>query len=67
MTLTPELLLTAYSQGIFPMADGPGQISWYSPIHGRYYLWIDYTLPDPSPDIFIPGILRFGLTLRSST
>ncbi|MCL4803412.1 MAG: leucyl/phenylalanyl-tRNA--protein transferase [Anaerolineae bacterium] len=31
MTLTPELLLTAYSQGIFPMADGPGQISWYSP------------------------------------
>lgn len=31
MDLTPELLLTAYAQGIFPMADEEGQISWYSP------------------------------------
>lgn len=31
MTLTPELLLTAYSQGVFPMADDDGQIFWYSP------------------------------------
>lgn len=31
MNLTPELLLTAYSQGIFPMAHEDGQIYWYSP------------------------------------
>ncbi len=31
MNLTPELLLTAYSQGMFPMAHEDGQINWYSP------------------------------------
>ena len=31
MKLTPELLLTAYAQGIFPMAHEDGQIDWYSP------------------------------------
>lgn len=31
MNLTPELLLTAYAQGMFPMADESGQIYWYSP------------------------------------
>src|SRR5690606_34907234 len=31
MKLTPELLLTAYAQGIFPMAHDDGQIYWYSP------------------------------------
>lgn len=31
MNLTPELLLTAYAQGMFPMADEDGQIYWYSP------------------------------------
>jgi leucyl/phenylalanyl-tRNA--protein transferase len=29
--LTPELLVAAYCQGIFPMADGRGRISWYDP------------------------------------
>lgn len=29
--LTPELLLTAYSRGFFPMADWTGQIGWYDP------------------------------------
>jgi len=30
--LTPGLLLRAYAQGYFPMADGPGgEIGWYSP------------------------------------
>lgn len=29
--LTPELLLAAYSQGIFPMADDDGTIGWYEP------------------------------------
>ncbi len=31
MNLTPELLLTAYAQGIFPMAHDDGRIYWYSP------------------------------------
>ncbi|PDW02866.1 leucyl/phenylalanyl-tRNA--protein transferase [Candidatus Viridilinea mediisalina] len=29
--LTPELLLTAYSQGLFPMADEAGALGWYEP------------------------------------
>ena len=29
--LTPELLLTAYSRGFFPMADWTGRIGWYDP------------------------------------
>ena len=28
---TPQLLLTAYAQGIFPMADADGAIQWYAP------------------------------------
>jgi len=31
MNLTPELLLTAYAQGIFPMAHADGRIYWYAP------------------------------------
>ncbi len=31
MTLTPDLLIAAYSQGIFPMADESGAIGWYEP------------------------------------
>lgn len=30
MELTPDVLLTAYSQGLFPMADSQDQIHWYS-------------------------------------
>lgn len=30
--IPPELLLSAYAQGAFPMADD-GQIAWFSPIH----------------------------------
>ncbi|GIV95994.1 MAG: leucyl/phenylalanyl-tRNA--protein transferase [Herpetosiphonaceae bacterium] len=29
--LNPQILLAAYSQGIFPMADEQGLISWYDP------------------------------------
>lgn len=29
--LTPELIIHAYRQGIFPMADDDGSIGWYSP------------------------------------
>lgn len=29
--LTPDLLIAAYSQGIFPMADDAGSIGWYEP------------------------------------
>ncbi|MEM6257346.1 MAG: leucyl/phenylalanyl-tRNA--protein transferase [Planctomycetota bacterium] len=32
MSLTPDLILSAYCQGLFPMADGrDGEIGWYSP------------------------------------
>jgi leucyl/phenylalanyl-tRNA---protein transferase len=31
MRLTPDLLLAAYCQGIFPMADETGSIGWYEP------------------------------------
>ena len=31
MRLPPELLLAAYSQGVFPMGDHDGSISWYDP------------------------------------
>lgn len=31
MELTPEVLLSAYMQGIFPMAHEDGRIHWYSP------------------------------------
>jgi leucyl/phenylalanyl-tRNA--protein transferase len=31
MKLSPSLLLNAYSQGIFPMADEDGSIYWYDP------------------------------------
>jgi leucyl/phenylalanyl-tRNA--protein transferase len=31
MKLTPQLLLNAYSQGVFPMADEDGTIYWYDP------------------------------------
>ena len=29
--LTPDLLMAAYRQGIFPMADEDGSVAWYSP------------------------------------
>ena len=31
MTLTPDLLLHAYAQGLFPMANEHGDVYWYSP------------------------------------
>jgi leucyl/phenylalanyl-tRNA--protein transferase len=31
MSLTPDLLIAAYSQGVFPMADEDGAIGWYEP------------------------------------
>jgi leucyl/phenylalanyl-tRNA--protein transferase len=31
MHLSPEMLLSAYAQGIFPMADDDGTIGWYEP------------------------------------
>lgn len=31
MELTPRLLLSAYAQGVFPMAEDDGQIYWYQP------------------------------------
>jgi leucyl/phenylalanyl-tRNA--protein transferase len=31
MRLTPDLLIAAYCQGLFPMADDDGEIYWYDP------------------------------------
>jgi leucyl/phenylalanyl-tRNA---protein transferase len=31
MQLSPQLLLSAYAQGVFPMADADGTIGWYEP------------------------------------
>ena len=31
MRLTPELIVAAYAQGVFPMAEETGEIFWYSP------------------------------------
>ena len=31
MNLTPELLIRAYAQGVFPMAEADGRIYWYAP------------------------------------
>jgi len=31
MKLTASLLLSAYSQGVFPMGDASGEIAWYDP------------------------------------
>src|SRR5438128_10466444 len=31
MELTPQLLLSAYSQGVFPMGHEDGEIYWYDP------------------------------------
>jgi leucyl/phenylalanyl-tRNA--protein transferase len=31
MELTPEILISAYCQGLFPMADDDGSIYWYDP------------------------------------
>lgn len=31
MDITPQLLLDAYCQGVFPMADEVGEIMWYDP------------------------------------
>ncbi|NCF65153.1 MAG: leucyl/phenylalanyl-tRNA--protein transferase [Chloroflexi bacterium] len=31
MSLSPQLLLSAYCQGIFPMADEDGELYWYDP------------------------------------
>jgi len=31
VTLTPDLLVSAYVQGAFPMADADGEIGWYAP------------------------------------
>ena len=31
MELTPDLLLSAYHIGVFPMADDDGEIGWYAP------------------------------------
>jgi leucyl/phenylalanyl-tRNA--protein transferase len=40
MRLTPDILLAAYCQGLFPMADDAGEIGWYDP-HPRAIIPLD--------------------------
>ncbi|HMO58026.1 MAG TPA: leucyl/phenylalanyl-tRNA--protein transferase [Roseiflexaceae bacterium] len=40
MRLTPDLLLSAYCQGFFPMSDAEGAIRWYDP-HPRAVIPLD--------------------------
>lgn len=47
--LEPDILLAAYAQGIFPMADSTGRISWYSP---------DPRAILPLDDFHVPRTLR---------
>lgn len=49
VSLDPQTLLTAYSQGVFPMADETGQIRWYT-ANPRGVLPLD--------KFHIPGTLR---------
>jgi leucyl/phenylalanyl-tRNA--protein transferase len=40
MRLTPDILIAGYCQGLFPMADDDGTISWYDP-HPRAIIPLD--------------------------
>ena len=40
MKLTPDILIAAYCQGLFPMADDDGAIHWYDP-HPRAIIPLD--------------------------
>lgn len=44
-TLTPELILTAYVQGIYPMADENGEIGWYSPSRRAIFPLDEFRVP----------------------
>ncbi|MCB9851228.1 MAG: leucyl/phenylalanyl-tRNA--protein transferase [Phycisphaerales bacterium] len=43
--LTPELLIHAYSQGIFPMADDDAQLYWFSPDPRAIFDLDDFHVP----------------------
>lgn len=43
--LTPELILSAYVQGIYPMADEEGAIGWYSPSRRAVFPLDEFRVP----------------------
>ena len=55
MELTPQLLIAAYCEGIFPMAHDDGEIYWYEP-NPRAIIPLD--------DLFGPDL---GMDLNSDT
>jgi len=59
VSLDPETLLTAYAQGVFPMADRDGQIRWYT-ADPRGILPLEEEDParPHKPAFHIPGTLR---------
>jgi leucyl/phenylalanyl-tRNA---protein transferase len=63
MQLTPQLLLAAYSQGIFPMGHDDGEIYWYDP-DPRAILPLDTF---HVPRSLAQRIRRGGFTVRLNT
>lgn len=43
--LTPELIVSAYVQGIYPMADEEGNIGWYSPSRRAIFPLDEFRVP----------------------
>lgn len=43
--LTPELIISAYVQGIYPMADEEGTIGWYSPSRRAIFPLDEFRVP----------------------
>jgi leucyl/phenylalanyl-tRNA--protein transferase len=59
--LTPALVLNAYAQGIFPMADEHGEIGWYSPDPRAIFDLDDFHVPRTLRQLYRQR--RFKLTL----
>lgn len=67
MKLTPHLLLNAYSQGIFPMADEDGTIYWYDPDPRAVIPMSDFHIPRSLARIIRQGKfeIRFDTAFRT--
>lgn len=63
MKLTASLLLSAYSQGVFPMGDASGEIAWYDP-DPRTILPLDTF---HAPRSLVQRIGRGGFEVRFNT
>lgn len=60
MILTPELVVLAYSQGYFPMADDVGAIEWHSP-YRRAIIPLDAPVPRSARKLADSGAFEFRI------